>query len=267
MRGRAFELSPSENIVRSLRVIGLLILVVAVVFLIRAKRLQTTESEFLIDGIRVLLPDDIGPMPAEWKREIPPPRVVGIPESDKEAARNLISDALSRYPKGFLKKHVTKVIVYEWLIFQGDLYAGGTYYEPSTVFITFRNDAEQFWIEHNFHAEVSSLLYHKFPEKVMAAGVIYEISEAADVRGDGLLDRDEELLERGYFYQYATLSPEEDFNAICGTLFAGFPFTWQDAAPYKRLTSKMKRTVDFFTSIDSRFSVEYFKQVGEGGRR
>jgi len=172
----------------------------------------------------------------------------------------MIRFAVSKYPPEFLRKHLSRIVVFNQMSFAGT-YVGGTYYEPSTIFITFSDSVEPYWNENLFHHEVSSLLYHKFYNKVMGVGLVYKATGPGDVSGEGILERDENLLEEGFLYAYAQQSPEEDFNSFCAALLTPDPRLWKDAEQFSKVRRKLTKTIKFYSLLDKGFNEAHFRSL------
>jgi len=227
-----------------------------------ADDLGVDTGEFEVDAVSVVFPNAKSELASGWVKDDQTTSMTPLPKASFAHAAELIKRAVDRYPDGFLRKHVDRIYAWETLSV-GGLSAGGTYEVPSTIHIAYTPEASRFWTEHCFHAEVSSLLYHKFPSRVSKVGFVYRIDDGSDVATNFSLEYEEDFIKRGFLYPYAASSPEEDFNSVCAALLSGDRFAWKYATEFKRFGEKFEKAKRFLKEVDGRFTEEYLWSIAE----
>jgi len=193
-----------------------------------------------------------------------------LDSSEFERSKRIVLKALSKYPKDLLKKNLAKIYILKEMAFYGQPY-GGT---NSTAIIYLCNNGVQngytdFWIEQNFHSEISSIFFrnysYMFDKKKWTSyntsDIEYGISGVDAIKnGKASLTFDMELNEKGFLNLYATSNIEEDFNSFAENLFLSREGFWEIVNNNKRIEKKMKQIVDFYFKIDKTFTQEYFEK-------
>jgi hypothetical protein len=169
---------------------------------------------------------------------------------------------LSRYPRDFVRDHLTEIVVLRSLELNGLPY-GGTYDAGAR-----RIYLDSGWLGDDgekpeamgLHHEFSSLLMQRHPGIFRAQewaalnpdGFRYRFgaSSAANLRTDQLdLEGDPELWEQGFLCRYGQLTLEDDINTFAQYLVAGKK-RWADLARrYPRLSNKMELLASWYRSI------------------
>lgn len=126
-----------------------------------------------------------------------------------------------------------------------------------------------FFAAYTLHHEVSTwlVLGHDFewPRWLAVNPADFEYlrneDEAAQRGWGGSKIADEALLERGFVTQYAQVFRDNDFAEICANLFMGRSEFWAAVDRHELIRKKTQLAIDFFASLDSRFSESYFRSL------
>ncbi len=202
--------------------------------------------------------------PEEWQ-----PYVTKLEPPSRTHKNNAVKDltqAAAKYFDGSLDG-VSSVHVVGKMQF-GNLNYGGTYHQDK-IYIAADGKNE---VEKTFHHELSSLLLKSHADKFDKAswlaanppGFRYEGGSAAAVSsGENGLDFEAERHQMGFLSDYSTSSLEDDFNMYAENLFAGGDDFWRVADTYPEVKAKTDLIVDFYQTIDPRYTESYFRNLSD----
>ncbi len=179
------------------------------------------------------------------------------------AAVGWLTEQIGLYPPGFLHKHIKDIYLFGRIQVWGFDY-GATYDRSGKIYQAFDAELNQSQTSANFHAEISSVLYHKFHNLVSKVGLKYEdrpFTEQDVHRTNFSTEPDATLAAKGYLNHYAMSSAEEDFNSIAGALFSGDDTAWTFAKTYSAFRTKFRKVTEFYGLIDSRFTPGFFPRL------
>lgn len=181
-----------------------------------------------------------------------------------------LDKAMSKYPSDFLNDNIDTIFVANKLYVYGVRY-GGTYIGKD-VYLSNQDHYTFTSFEKLFHAEFSSILYHKnqkkFNSKAWQAlnpkGFKYsgdgsEYLESINSKYDS--SKDKLYFEQGFLTEYATTSLENDFNAIVRAMFSGDKTLWDNIDNNPSLNEKLDLAIKFYHSLDPMFTKEYFENL------
>ena len=200
-----------------------------------------------------------------------------LPEDKIEIVCKKLSGELNKYPENFVTNNLTEVFIFNSFIFQGNKYGGTYLYNDSgrayvlVVYEEISRHPKSFG--RAFHHEFSSILLDKNPnafdrlawEAINPEGFCY-----LDVGGKGRnllgkfensLDGSDELYEQGFLCKYAQSCVENDFEEFAGKMFCGGKEFWSNVQKSDRLNQKLELMLGFYHALDSRFTLDYFKEV------
>ena len=222
-------------------------------------------------GIPVKTRVDGAIFPAEWLR--PGIDAIAVPLDPAEAVRSarLAQEAMALYPVGLLDANLRAVYFVRQMSFYGVRYAGTN--SNDSVYITNRGADCGFtdsYVKGTFHHEFSSILLRNYHEKFDARAWAAANREPNAYGTNGLEaiknGRADTVYRarynaEGFLNQYATASIEEDFNTIAEGLFSGDPDFWRVVDNFPRVAQKERLAVKFYSSLDSRFTEEFFRSL------
>jgi len=179
----------------------------------------------------------------------------------------IVQTALNKYPKDILENNLFEIYVLKSLSFYGQPFGGTS--SNNQIFITNAGrdkgyDSE--FIERAFHHEFSSILLRNYftcfnsdQWEATNTGVYGTGGINAIKTNQASKKIDQALLRRGFLYQYATSSLENDFNAFAENLFA------PNEAFEKIIDSKMDKilqkyimAIEFYYCIHPHFDEVFF---------
>ena len=187
---------------------------------------------------------------------------------ERTRTRRVLDRAVSKYPRRVLQPHLSTVYVMHRLSYSGVTAAGTN--SRTNVYPANRGPAAGYtdaWIEMTFHAEFSSILLRNNPycldttawQRQNGPYFRYGVSGVDAIKHKKAGTRfDESLHEKGFLYQYATSTLENDFNTIASQLFLGDEQFWDVVRKYPRVRAKVVLAIDFYRRIDPTMNVSFF---------
>ncbi|MBA7584480.1 hypothetical protein ES708_26435 [subsurface metagenome] len=224
---------------------------------------------FYNDGIVFTVDDDI--FPGSWYEPDINARAESLAEDEIERSKKIAIYALNKYPVKVLKENLGKLYILKSMNFYGVDY-GGTNDEKYRVYIT-SNGIDMgytaLFIEKEFHHEFSSILFKKFEEsewrQINPADFVYfdeQTGGSGAIReGRASQEFDTKMHEAGFLYEYAQSTLENDFNSFAENIFVNDGDLFKLVEEYEKLSLKLDLIVDFYSSINPRFTLEYFKGI------
>jgi hypothetical protein len=207
------------------------------------------------------IPDD-SVFPAGW---IKPPinaTYTTIKPSNFPQFYRAATFALRKYPTSILQ-HLQYVHFFKTMSFY-QLSFGGTYYKNSIYIVDYYKPKD---IERAIHHEFSSIVRVAYGiprllrrwNRILPPDFTY---------GDGGIDAlksgatsckpDRALWKKGIFCEYASASPEEDFNVIAEELWTGCRELWEGAQDFPVLYKKIKLVIDVYADMNASCDESYF---------
>lgn len=230
------------------------------------------KNIFYEEGIIFTADEDIFPL--DWYEPDINAKTESLAESEIERSRKIMLSALDKYPAEVLKKKLKKLYVLKSMNFFGVDY-GATYAE-NCVYVANDGIDEGYTdlvIEKEFHHEFSSVLfidyYYLFNEsewrQINSADFVYfdeETGGAAAIKEEKASEEfDPKLHEVGFLYEYAQSTLENDFNSFAENIFAYDGNFFEIVEEYEKLSLKLELTIEFYNSINPKFTIEYFKEI------
>ncbi|MFN5416132.1 MAG: hypothetical protein ACK5B9_03685 [Flavobacteriia bacterium] len=235
--------------------------------------LPDVSPEETVEGIDIpiLVEVDDKTFPIDWQtKEI---NATGVNLDTAEIARSIkiIKKALKKYPAEVLRKNLVKVYVLKSIEFYGVGY-GGT---NSTNALYLTNDGEKNgytdeYLEKTFHHEFSSILLRNYPE-------FFPLEQWNTVNNDSYQDEsggveairsneagtefDENLMLKGFLFQYAMTDYENDLNSFAENLFCPKKDFLNFVEKYPRIYKKYNYVKEFYKKIDSSFDDAFFERL------
>lgn len=209
--------------------------------------------------------------PVEWRVAPVSAQAKPLARTERDRSVQVLLRSLAKYPADFLRDHLRAVHLLGGLEFSG-ISAAGTYGERA-VYIANEGVRAGYldeYLEETFHHEFSSVLLERYRDRFPAdrwiaqnsSAFAYSRSGVDAVRlGHASQRFDDDLHHLGFLHEYATASIEEDFNSIAELLFAGRSQLWEIAERYPRIATKIELAIEFYGSIDARFTREHFRAL------
>ncbi|WP_027000103.1 hypothetical protein [Eisenibacter elegans] len=221
-------------------------------------------------GVEVIFVLEDNMFPESWRKS--PINAEARPIAPAEVARTIrvVEQALDKYPAEMLKRHLGKVYVCEYLAFYGQTFGGTN--SRTNVYLSnggVKKGYTDHCIEQLFHAEFSSILLRNHPQFWDEKGwLMAKDPQTAYGKGSGVeAIRDgvssttfsPEWHKRGFLYQYANSSIENDFNSFAKQIFCPEAKFWQVVEAYPYLAQKNTLAIAFYQKIHPQFTHTYFK--------
>lgn len=225
------------------------------------------DNEWIV-RIRTTLDGDM--FPSNWSESSVSARAEPLDSEEIPRSIEIMRRASAKYHSELLKYYLDRVYVVGKLSFRG-IEAGGTN-AATRVYVVNRGVADgrsDDTIERVFHMELSSILLRNHPNYIdkkswtnaNPEGFVYGFRNGVEAikSGKSSLRPDPALAERGFYYQYAMSSFENDFNAIAGELFMSKQEFWMIVDRSPRLSAKVDMVIEFYHQVDPLFTRDYFR--------
>jgi len=242
---------------------------VAVGLVVLSGRIFGYYCEYLdtASGVRVICGIKADMFPLSWRKGRIDGRAVAADRRTASRLLTILKGELKKYPAPFLRRRLQRVYILKKLSFFGLSY-GGSYYLPTgTVYLT---SSSPNYFKQLFHAEFSSIIYRgnkfSFPfaswKGANAPSFTYGQGGSNALRNRRSSVRFSATLHRkGFLYQYATASVEEDFNSYARNIFAATPGFWKIVFRYPGVARKVLLITRFYGQLHSRFTLRYFQSL------
>lgn len=221
--------------------------------------------------IPILFEVDDKTFPVDWQtKEI---NATGVNLDTSEIARStkIIKRALKKYPVEVLRKNLVKVFVLKSIEFYGVGF-GGT---NSTDILFLTNDGVENgytdeYLEKTFHHEFSSILLRNYPEffpleqwNTVNNDVYQDESGGVEAirSNEAGTDFDEELMLKGFLFQYAMTDYENDLNSFAENIFCPKKDFLNFVEKYPRVHKKYNFVKGFYQKIDASFDDAFFESL------
>lgn len=210
-------------------------------------------------------------LPCRWRRKKTHAIINPLQDAEKIRSIQVLSAALSKYPKDILENDLQKVFVFRSMSFH-HLEYGGTYHKRK-VYLT--NDGKENgytddYIEGTFHHEFSSILLNRhggsFDKKAWmdARPEAFKYGKggrAALQTSNTSLELDSSLHKSGFLNQYSLASFEEDFNCYVEFLFVSDTKFWDSWEKHEPIRKKTELIIEFYHSLNEMYTLEYFRNL------
>jgi hypothetical protein len=220
-------------------------------------------------GTKIYFATDDDMFPASWQEDDINGYAKSLQMSELGRSVEVLFRALDKYPVAVLQKNLRCIYIFKDLEFYGQPYGGTN--SNDVVYVTNNGIDDGYtdaYLEQLFHAEFSSILLRNFaPESyektwsnindeefTYGEGGVKEIRE-----GNAGLTYGEYYYESGFLYEYAMSGSENDLNSIAKNLFCPVNDFWYLYEDYCKLKSKINLAIELYHSIDSEFSISYFR--------
>lgn len=194
-----------------------------------------------------------------------------LDEAKISKANSVYQSFRSKYPVSFLK-YLPEVYFFDTLIDKNGQSIGGSQYQTKSgswiIVIAYHSHCPPYLLERILHHEFSHIIEYKFYsefdwkqwEKIGG-------STKRDLGGIGAIKNgaasqefDPELNKMGFLHQYAMSSPLEDATSIIENYFVPETDFWDIIDSNVILERKAIYIVNFYQTLDTTFTLEYFKQ-------
>lgn len=212
--------------------------------------------------------------PESWRTPRINAKAALLEEAETERCLSIVDKALKKYPAEMLNETLKKVYCLGGLEFSGAV-TGGTR-SRSAIYVVCKPRYASTDVERIFHAEYSSVLFHKFPQHFDAEAwkainpedFVYLGGGVQAVKaGQASRRTDEAMREQGFIQEYAKASIEEDFNSHVAPLFVGDGRYWEAVEKHPKLKAKSDLVMRFYASVHPGFTREYFQaQQADGAK-
>lgn len=193
---------------------------------------------------------------------------------EQQRGREIVDQALARYPEAVLSANLKKVYVVGQLEYSG-VATGGTN-SRNAVYVVSKARYSAAQIEGIFHAEFSSILLRNAPsyldkaawQQINPPDFTYLGSGVQAVKNQrASLRLSEAAHEEGFLHDYSKASPEEDFNSYAARLFMGDAALWSTMEKYPKVKAKADLTIAFYGKLETSFSREYFLSLRQSAAK
>ncbi len=209
--------------------------------------------------------------PSSWLEGRVKGQAASLDSAEIPRTIKMLETALSKYPEGFVARHLSNIYVFSKLQFFGVGY-GGTYYKDA-IFLTNKGEAKGYsdkFMEKVFHAEFSSILFTRY-KSLFPSDAWGEANGSGFEYGSGGVDairngtNDESLLEEhhraGFITEYGMSDMENDLNSFAKHIFGDPEAYWKLVNEYPRIKQKSSLVIRFYSKISAEFSEEYFRRL------
>ena len=245
----------------------LALIIIGISFRAEAQRTIIHEPS----GVKIVFPVHEQIYPESWYSDNINGKYVPLRVDEYERSERIVIACLDMYPYLMLKKNLEIVYVVYSLEFFGVGYGGTN--SNHNVYLTnkgLENYYDSAYISRVFHAEFSSILLRNF--KGLFKEEAWLACNAKDFSyGKGGVNAlktnssseyfNSELNEMGFINQYATSDMENDFNSFAKNMFVPRQSFLDLLKKYPRLKKKSELLIDFYHSINSTFTKEYFENI------
>lgn len=235
---------------------------------------ETTQQSYfenIEDKIRFKVEDKM--FPSDWYNKEINAKAKDLSPSEIERSRNIILNALKKYPEDYLIINLSKTYVLGYLSFYGVEYGGTN--SSDCVYITNKGVKAGFtdlYIESAFHHEFSHILLRGYSsflntelwENINPKNFKY-LGTGVEAIKEGKASKiyDSSLNEKGFLYKYAQSDLEDDFGSFAENIFVNDPLFWKAIDKYPKLKEKFNLVVDFYHSINPIFTEDYFREISQ----
>lgn len=203
--------------------------------------------------------------PEVWLNERINAKAEPLDAAKQRECREIVSNALAKYPAPVLSAHLKKVYVLGGLSYSGVSVAGTR--SKSAVYVVRKAAYSAAQVEGIVHAEFSSILLQNSPNQFDKAA--WQRTNPADFqyRGSGVqavrskqasLRTTDELCEEGFLNEYSKASIEEDFNSYASRLLMGDTRLWTAIEQFPKVKAKAELAMSFYAKLDAAFTREFF---------
>ena len=206
--------------------------------------------------------------PESWRTPKVNAQAEPLAEMERERCRELVKQALAKYPAEMLKATLEKIYCLGRLEYSGAV-AGGTR-SRSAIYVVCKPTYASTDVQRIIHAEYSSVLFQKFPQHFDAdawnainpADFSYLGGGVQAVKsGQASRRSDQAMREQGFIQEYARASIEEDFNCHAAPLFMGDGQYWEAVEQHPKLKAKSDLVIGFYSKVHTRLTRERFQAL------
>jgi hypothetical protein len=223
-----------------------------------------------ISGIPVVYGVSAVSIPVQWRKEPVRGNATSLSLSQVEPFWGVMEGVFKKYPDYLLKENLAGVHLVGELSFYGRNFPGT--YMHDRIWISLTGDPlwDHAFLEGVFHREMSSILLNNYsryfnylewenlyPRRLDPKAIMQYHPDSI------YLGIDPDLVKEGFLNTWATTSLENDFNAISARLFGGERLFWQLTDQHALLRKKVLLAIQFYHSLDKRFTEAYFKGMAQ----
>jgi len=234
------------------------------------KNIKTTIS---YANVNIIFTPKTNMFPSSWYSSPIDAEAEALKKTEIERSQKIITTALELYPQWLLDKHLENVYVLNRINFYGVNY-GGTYSSSKkTVWVVNKGVSRGYdnqFVSRLFHAEFSSILLDAYNSNFdkeafeEAHDPKYSYGEGgveAIKNNESSEDYTKELNKAGFLNMYGKSDSENDFNSFSKRIFAPDAEFWSVVNKYPYLSTKLHLVIDFYHSIDSQFTIDFFRSI------
>ena len=240
----------------------------------RRKLPTPQKSKYLeeIAGVQIHYKTDLDIFIKSWNRHPASIKAENISEEEIKRTSKILRGTLGKYPHGFLEEYLKHIHTLHSLHFNGSRIGGSYSKKLKIAYITNngRNSAE--FIEGLVHHELSSILWKNFRKyfderswrQINPPDFEYFDDKGGTIAiktGRNSLKGSLELYRKGFLCEYGQSNLENDLNIFSQAMLDNDGTFWKYIEMFDKLKAKVDIVVDFYHSIDPRFTLGYFKKV------
>ncbi len=246
----------------------------ALLFLIVSSHSFARDAgDTVIRGIHINFIYDKTIFPDFWKISPINAEGEGIESDEIERCKQIVKNALEKYPYLMLDKELKTVFFLKAMKFY-DVGYGGT---NSTDALYLANNGNtngytDLYLEQTFHHEFSSILYRNHPsyfrEEEWYAANSPDFAYTDPENGVGAIRDnhssqvfDTVLCVKGILTEYGSSGIENDLNTFAQNIFSPSTGFWDIVDKYPRIQKKLKLIVSFYHRIHPVFTMDYFRNL------
>jgi len=243
-----------------------------ILFYLASPRIDAAETVIQEGPVKIASSEDRTIFPESWRSGRINAKAKLLKDREVDRSKGILNYAMKKYPKHVLAANIDSIYVLHSLEYSG-IGASGTN-SRDRIYIANRGSREGFtdcWLEGTFHEEFSSILLRNFPqylnkdtwEAINDVAFKYGSSGVQAVRqGKARTRFDATLHPKGFLYEYAKSTLENDFNTIAEQSFLGDSRFWSVVSKYQRIRKKTDLVVEFYHKIDPSFNRSFFESLG-----
>ncbi len=229
-----------------------------------------SQQAVVQDSVKIIFVVEPKMFPSSWYDSPIDGQAESLHPDEYDRSMEIVKKAMSKYPEGFLEKHIETIYVVDQLSFYGVGYGGTN--SNDAVYLANQgviNGYTDQYLEQSFHHEFSSILFrkcpHYFPEKDWVKnnkGFSYGTGGInAIIEGTASTELSEKYVANGVLCQYSMSDIEEDFNVFAEQIFCASDEFWALVSGSQLLQRKLNIIIQFYNSLDETFQYEYFRKI------
>ncbi len=199
-------------------------------------------------------------------------KLVSLSEHRKEQVLKTIQVFLhDYYSLFFLTQQLKRIYVLDTLLDRGILIGGKANYEFQYILSMYRDSTPEYnhrkllnTLHHEFSHNLRNKNWDQFPHKDWKKFNLKKYGKGghhAIKKGSSSQLFDTLLCKVGFLHEYGSSSADEDFASFAENLFLNRQEFWKLVDQYPLIKAKKDLTIQFYHSLDPKFTEEYFKNL------